>query len=289
MNVVPIADVDPAAIRRLCERALVHELDAARLPALIERRGHVGLVALDDEGDGAPMGVCFVSGAGTDGFVDLIAVDPDRRRRRVASQLLWDAEYALREELGCTIVRATGHPPFYAWPGVDVRYTAALGLFEWHGYHRSGEVVNMSISLEGLDLDVELPPGLEIRRARPQDGPALTDAIARSWTEDDWSAEIAAAFEIEDAGVHLAVENGAIVGFAVYGITHPNVGGPIGVWPQARGRDVGLALMKRCMSDVRDSGILAGEFLWVGPIAYFSKHVGATINRVFWIYEKPLG
>ena len=191
-------------------------------------------------------------------------------------------------EAGCTVVRTTGHAPFYAWPGIDVRYTPAIGLFEWHGYQRAGEAVNMSVKLSDLDLHVDLPADLEVRRATAADREPLVAAIAASWTEDDWSAEIAAAFELDDAGVWLVLQDGEIAGFAAYGVTHPNVGVQIGVWPKSRGREVGLMLMKRMMFELREAGKDEGEFLWVGPVAYFSKHANARINRVFWIYEKAL-
>jgi mycothiol synthase len=286
--IVPSGEVDPAALARLCERALTHDPGAGRLPALIARRDHVGLVALDEADRATPIGLILVSGHGEDGFVDLLAVDPAHRRKEVGSNLLWDGHYALSEELGCTVVRTTGHAPFYAWPGVDVRYTAALGFFEAHGYRRTGEAVNMVGSTDVADASWTVAEGLEIHRAGEQDAEELVRAVRETWTEDDWSADLAAAFSVPGAGVFLAREEGEIVGFIAYGVTGPDVGGPVGVWPQARGRDVGLALVRRLIVELREQGHRTGELAWVGPVTYFSKHIGAVISRVFWIYEKRL-
>lgn len=288
MLIVPSGEVDPAALARLCERALIHERDAGRLPALIARRDHVGLVALD-EGDGrTPIGLILVSANGQDGFVDLLAVDPSRRREEVGSNLLWDGHYALSEELGCTVVRTTGHAPFYAWPGVDVRYTAALGFLEGHGYTRVGEAVNMMASADVADPSWTVPEGLDVRRVAGQDAEDVVRAVRETWTDDDWGDDLAAALTVPGAGLLVARQEGEIVAFIAHGVTGPDVYGPVGVWPQARGRDVGLQLIRRLIVEMTALGHETGELAWVGPVNYFSKHIGATISRVFWIYEKRL-
>jgi GNAT superfamily N-acetyltransferase len=59
------------------------------------------------------------------GHVDLIAVDPQERRRGVARALVARIEGALAG-LGAGDVVIAGNAPYYAWPGIDVRYTPAI-------------------------------------------------------------------------------------------------------------------------------------------------------------------
>jgi hypothetical protein len=38
----------------------------------------------------------------------------------------------------------------------------------------------------------------------------------------------------------------------------------------------------------RDRGLTTAELIWVGPLSYYARAVGATIGRAFWQYEKNL-
>ena len=74
------------------------------------------------------------------GHVDLIAVHPDHRRHGIGRALLGGVEQALAG-FGAASVALVGNAPVYAWPGIDVRYTAAVCAARASGYERIGHRV----------------------------------------------------------------------------------------------------------------------------------------------------
>ena len=99
------------------------------------------------------VGLAFGLVHGAKGYVDAIAVDPTARRRGVATKLL----AALEENLvlaGATSLGIGDHTWYYAWPGVDVAYTAALSLAERRGY-RVRNVIRKSASLKPKKAEVQ--------------------------------------------------------------------------------------------------------------------------------------
>ena len=80
------------------------------------------------------------------GHVDLIAVDPRERRRGVGRALLARIEGALAG-LGAGEVVLAGNPPYYAWPGIDVRYTPAICAAMALGFEQDQPAWNMTADL----------------------------------------------------------------------------------------------------------------------------------------------
>ncbi|WP_308250022.1 GNAT family N-acetyltransferase [Sphaerisporangium fuscum] len=134
-------------------------LDAADVPLLVSRlaappegRQWAALVTPGLEG------VAFVSTSWRTegvGCVDLLAVDPHAQGQGIGRALVTAAEEWLRER-GVREARLAGNPPCYAWPGIDVRYTAAACLAESLGYERYRTAFNMTVDLTGY-----LPSGAE--------------------------------------------------------------------------------------------------------------------------------
>ena len=69
-------------------------------------------------------------------------MESSSRRLALATRLVAEAEDWVFDR-GAEEVRVGGSAPFYLWPGVDVRWTAALALFEVLGYHVRGAELNM--------------------------------------------------------------------------------------------------------------------------------------------------
>ena len=143
----------------LLRRALLPE-DAAEAVDIVEVlrprydgfRRTTGWVQTDG---GQVVGVAFAAVNNADphvGHLDLVAVDPDRRRRGLGARLLRQAEDGLRD-FGCTIVRVAGNPPDYAFPGIDVRYTPAICLVTRAGYAHDRTAWNMTADLDPAALD----------------------------------------------------------------------------------------------------------------------------------------
>jgi len=250
------------------------------------------------------------------GHLDLLAVHPDAQGRGRGRALARAAEEWLRAE-GVTQARIAGHPPCYAWPGIDVRYTAAACLAESLGYERYHVAWNMTADLSA-DLSVEddlrrlAEAGVTVRAihtARTADLPKTSGtadtadagaaetagaasaaggdrerlaAFVREHWNDNWAWEATHA-----AGVHYAERDGAILGFAAWG-AHPAWFGPMGTAPQAQGMGVGRVLLRRCLADQRAAGQATAQIGWVGPLRFYSRAVGARAERVFWLYRRDL-
>ncbi|MEU6716636.1 GNAT family N-acetyltransferase [Nonomuraea sp. NPDC046802] len=230
-------------------------------------------------------GVVLASmGQGDTGHVDLLAVHPSAQGRGQGRALVRAAEEWLRAQ-GARQARFAGNPPCYAWPGIDVRYTAAACLAENLGYERYQVAWNMTADL-GADLSVTADlarleqAGVRVVAAGAEREPVAV--FVREHWNDNWAWEAANA-----SGLHYAERDGQILGFAAWG-ARPGWFGPTGTAPQARGLGVGRVLLRRCLADLRASGQDDAEIGWVGPLRFYSRAVGARVERVFWLYRREL-
>jgi mycothiol synthase len=294
---VTISEMTPDAlsdVARLCARELVLDRDAAAIPGILMRRPCISLLAVRGR---STVGSCIGSVATdsdgtTEGFIDLLVVDGGERRRGIGRQLADEMERQLAAR-GCERICLAGHGPYYAWPGVDIHYTAAVCFAEDLGYRRQACEVNMEVDLRSADLDAAVAQdalrdaGIEIRRASPADDGPLQESLASTW-QRSWITEIAAALRSRQAGLYLAAQDGRYVGFCAYGLNRMHEIGPVGTSPNRRGLGIGGVLLKRCLADQRDQGVAIAELVWAGPLSYFSRTLNATIGRAFWQYEKDL-
>lgn len=302
-----LTDDDLPAVIALCRTALDLPEDAAEAAEIVRRlrettgtegwssapRLVTGFVAM------APgervIGVVLGSVSHRDasiGHVDLIAVDPAERRRGVGRQLMARVEGALAG-LGAGGVVLAGNPPYYAWPGIDVRYTPAICAAMALGFAQDQPAWNMTADLGTLastDADEArlAAGGVTIRRAAPADVPVLTEFALVNFGSS-WAGEIAHSVGRDRAGCWLAVESdGSLLGFAAYGSSRPSLFGPMGTTPAARGRGIGSVLLRRCLADQRATGLETAQIGWVGPMPFYSTTVGARVERVFFLYRKQL-
>jgi GNAT superfamily N-acetyltransferase len=313
---------DLPTLRALARDALVHDSDAAEIVDLLwpaaadgcrivaevedaagdtaERRsvdpGH------GDRADSAPCGFALGSlrpaldGRPATGHVDLLVVPAEHRGRGIGRALLAEIERRLITA-GATCLRIRGNPPTHAWPGIDIRCTPAACLAESAGYQRLRDAHNMLVDLAvahlgGLlttDADVARLAGLgvEVRRGEPKDEAAL-----RAWVGTEfggsWAEECSMALRNEPPTLHVAVRDGAYLGFAAHGAQRVPVFGPMGTAEAARGLGIGAVLLRRCLADQHDAGVPVAEIGWVGPVRFYSRAVGARLGRVFWTFEKAV-
>jgi mycothiol synthase len=307
-----LTDDDVPAVVALCRAALDLAEDAAEAAEIVarlrERGGTEGWAAQPRRlagfaafgPDRRPLGVVLGSMSfrtADIGHIDLLAVDPEHRQRGIGHALADRIEGALAE-LGAAAVEVAGNAPYYAWPGVDVRYTpgicAALAL----GYEFEQAACNMTADLSRPDapgLRSTGPAerrladhGITVRRATSEDIPALVE-FARATFTDGWAGEITHSVGRDRAGCHLAVKDGGeVLGFASYGSSRPSWFGPMGTAPAARGTGIGSVLLRRCLADQKADGHDRVQIGWVDPVPFYSATVGARIERVFFRYRKEL-
>ncbi|WP_446217173.1 GNAT family N-acetyltransferase [Micromonospora sp. IBHARD004] len=302
-----IIELDPnhlPAVVDLCRRALYLPEDAAEAPAILDalttRAAADRRVLLIGAVRGPELvGVLVGSVSQRDpqlGHVDLVAVAPGERRRGVGRALLAEAERRLAG-LGAAELLLAGNPPYYAWPGIDVRYTPAVCAALRLGYRQDRTAWNMTADLSDGSPALRSTEaaerrlagqGVTVRRAEPADLAALA-AFARATFGGTWDGELAGSVGRPDAGAHLAERDGEILGFAAYGSSRPSWFGPMGTAPAAEGSGIGGVLLRRCLRDQAAAGIGAAQIGWVGPVPFYSGSAGARIERVFFLYRKVIG
>jgi GNAT superfamily N-acetyltransferase len=287
----------------LLRRSLLPE-DAAEAKEIVEvlrpsaegSRRADGFVVLD----GAKViGVVFVAVSHADpsvGHLDLLVVDPVHRRKGLGTQLIAAAEQALRER-GCAQARIAGNPPDYAFPGIDVRYTPAICAVTKAGYEHERTAWNMTVDLTRPECRalMDTAPaeahlarqGIEVRAAEANDIARLRPVVTAEWGSP-WAAEITSAQQVHVAFQKRAAGAAEPVAFAAWGCTRPSWFGPMGTLPAAKGLGIGSVLLRRCLRDQAKAGFTRAQIGWVGPVPFYAAAADAYIERVFFLYTKPL-
>jgi len=310
-----LTDDDVPAVVSLCRTALDLPEDAAEAAEIVLRlrestgtdgwaahpRRLAGFVAVvpapASVSGGRVVGAVLGSISHRDqsiGHIDLIAVDPPERRRGIGRALMSRVEGALAG-LGAGEVVIDGNAPYYAWPGVDVRYTPAICAVTAFGFAKDDSAWNMTANLSGdrprsteSDERQLADKGITVRRAGLDDVPALVEFVLTNFGSG-WAGEIVHSVGREHAGCYLAIDAaGAFLGFAAYGSSRPSWFGPMGTAPAARGLGIGSVLLRRCLADQKAAGHERVQIGWVGPLPFYSSAVGARVERVFMLYRKQL-
>ncbi|MEV1285901.1 GNAT family N-acetyltransferase [Micromonospora sp. NPDC049679] len=303
-SIEELTDADLPAMVGLCRDALDLSDDAAEAEPIVSclwgEAGSRRAIGFGARVGGVLHGVVLASvgrGDASVGHVDLLAVHPQARRRGIARALLGRVEDALRGQ-GVGEARLAGNPPYYAWPGIDVRYTPAICTALALGYEQDRTAWNMTADLSsGTSAAVRTTgpaeerlaaAGVTVRAATVDDLPALT-GFAEVTFGGSWAGELAQSVGRAGAGCHLAVRaDGELLGFAAYGACRPTWFGPMGTAPTARGLGIGGVLLRRCLRDQQAAGHARAEIGWVGPVRFYAEAAAAGIERVFFLYRKQL-
>jgi len=92
-----------------------------------------------------------------------------------------------------------------------------------------------------------------------------------------WASEVDVSFSYQPIACFIAIQNGAVVGFACYDAAYRNFFGPTGVEEPLRGKGIGKALLLECLYAMKAKGFAYGIIGGVGPAAFYSKAVGAVL------------
>ena len=291
-----LAPTDLDAVAGLVGRAC----DLDDLPAALLRRrllddpdGDPSLLLGAWSGDrlvGVAAGVVRGRPAERIGHVRLLAVEPDARRRGIASALLDELEARLARA-GATRLQLGGENPGFIHPGVEVGYTAALCLFQGRGYRMTHETSNMAVDLTAGDFAApaleERLAGLEVvvRRVETEDRPTLDAYLAENWSAS-WRVEMLETLDADPPTGFIALRGPEIVAFAAYGVARPSWFGPTGTNESERGRGIGAALLLRCLDALRAAGHPRAEICWTNVWPFYAKVADARICRWYWQMEK---
>lgn len=105
------------------------------------------------------------------------------------------------------------------------------------------------------------------------------DAIVR-WVAarfgPGWASEAQVALSNRPVTIWIAVRDATLLGFACFDATARGFVGPIGVDDAVRGQDVGAALLRACLADMRSFGYGYAIVGGVGPPGFFARVAGAV-------------
>jgi len=278
------------ALIDLAKRCLLPE-DAREAEVIVDvlTRAPIGVVSLDGD---RLVGAAIASTGHKDptaAHLDLLLVDPGHRRRGIARDLLAELEQVLKAR-GMTRISVKGNAPDYAWPGVDVRYTAAICALEAAGYTHDRTAWNMTAPLPVPEKKMRETKDVDVRRATEADLDSLRAMVSAEWGPA-WVAEVERAVHNGGqgaGGVHAAFRDGQPIAFAAWGGCRPSWFGPMGTLPAATGMGLGSVLLRRCLEDQAALGLDSAQIGWVGPVPFYSNAVGAYIDRVFFLFSKAL-
>ncbi len=246
------------------------------------------------ERDGELVGAASGTVAERDGtrraYVTVVAVADGHRRHGLGRRLLSALEDAALAR-GATTIQAGGSAPRYWWPGVDTADRDASAFFEGCGYARPDDAVatNLAVDLAAHRDLVRVAPSAQVpmRRLTAEEWPAFEAWMRETWG-DTWAAEAGAALRRRPVSCFVAVEDQTYLGFAAYDTNRAGWFGPMGSSPAARGRGIGAALLRACLSSYLDAGRTDCEIAWVGPVDFYARTVGAVPGRTFAALRKPL-
>ena len=233
-----------------------------------------GVVLGDDAGDAAVVAVARGGDVRVTGWVKALAVAPAVQGLGWGRALLAVAEDWAFDQ-GAGHLGAGASAPFYLWPGVDVRWTRALCMFESAGWFPLGAELNMSCPTT--------------HRASPPDGVAVRRALEDSDAEGavafceeafpQWVPELRRG--IEHGACFVAVDDAGVLGFACHSVNRAGWVGPMATNPERQRGGVGRALLGALCQDLRAAGFADAEIAWVGPVGFYAKAAGASVSRVF--------
>lgn len=234
------------------------------------------------------------------GWVNVIFVDRDYRRRGVGSKMLGLIEDGLKER-GARNITLGAYSPSYFFAGLDPEhYPESIAFFEHHGYIGTDEHYSMGKNLHGFMIPEETQERRRVLEARgysfkPFDysySLELLDFLYRElgagWKRN---ALISMREETAEDRMLLVIDpNGHICGWCMRAIDgNPMRFGPIGIAAKERNNGIGSVLLDLFCFEMACRGVYRMYFITTDEPGkrYYARH-GLEVIRTFVDYRKEL-
>ena len=231
-----------------------------------------------------------------DGYVKILYVAPEARRRGIGTALLTCMEEGL-ERRGARTMNYGGCAPRYLVPGVAEDDAATRGLLASRGWQAGSRRINLEGTLGAESASRHQAAAASLMRPGTVAEVAgeSNEAATRRFIEREFSASWAIEAERGLAGGGdpfcsvLREQDGAVLGFAAMNTTNPNWFGPMGVRADVRGRGLGAWLVHHALAEAATRGTHRYLLPWVNDNAVFYRHVlGSLQERGYLKMKKKL-
>lgn len=227
------------------------------------------------------------------GYIKLLCVDSNFRRKGIASKMYQQVEAKIKE-VGVKKIRVYESYPNYFMPGIDPFYTEAVCFFERKGFKKFSDTSNLRANLLELNYDTSEEEkklekeGIICRRAGTEDKDAVLKWVEKNFTA--WIHEVSNSFHNSPVTLFICEVKGELKAFSAHEANNRGTGwfGPMGTDPSLRGKGIGGILLLKCLEDLKNMGYVKAIIPWVGPIPFYMHYANARVERVFWRYEKIL-
>lgn len=139
-------------------------------------------------------------------------------------------------------------------------------------------------------LEPATTAGIDIRR-----GLAPEKHVVAAWVGEHfsahWVSETEVAFARQPVSCFVAIQKGAVLGFACYDTSARGFFGPTGVAEETRGKGIGKALLLVCLHDMYAQGYGYAIIGGAGPVDFYARACGAVPIEGSWpgVYRGLLG
>ncbi len=222
---------------------------------------------------------------GSIAHLDLLVTDMGHRRRGKARSVLVAAEAWARGQ-GAEWLEVGDHLPRGLFGGVDVRWTAAMCLFESRGYQRVAVKVDLSCP---TIMSSPQRPGAGMRAVRVSGADqvrALHEFVSANEPRHSEAFETAA--DWGTAVIAIGADTGQVFGAAVHSLQRLGVVGPIVCGPGADERIVIAVLFRTLLADLSTAGLKSVEIVGASKMTPFVEAVGARTARVSLVLRRRL-
>jgi len=246
----------------------------------------------------AREGVSGVDGRGRpyekdNGYIKGMFVLEEFRRRGIGTKLLDGVKNYMRSK-GKSVIRIVTYTGWYFFPGVDLRYEAALKFFDDEGFHQAHLINDVDLDLKNFQIsDYQKEArrrmaefGVHVEEYDPSMLAKMREFVHKvnmtAWFPEGWEKGFK-----KKGNKFAAFKDGEIVGWASY---HPRTGtagfGPIAVLEEMRGHGVGSCLMLECVLRMKDAGADSVIASWANTPFYLPNDW--KICRQYSVLEKRI-
>lgn len=241
--------------------------------------------------------IAFIQGVirkranGKVGYIKLLCVDSNERRKSYARMLYENIEQKIKQQ-DVKQIRVYESFPNYFMPGIDPFYTEAVCFFERLGYKKIGDTSNLvtDLSLQSFDTETEekklLKEKIIFRRAGMSDKENIIKWLQEKFSA--WIGEVSSAYQNNPITIFICEHEENLIAFSAHEGNNKGTGwfGPMGTDTELRGKGIGGILLKKCLKDMKEMGFVKAIIPWVGPIPFYMHYAESKVERVFWRYEK---